>query len=94
MKNFIIRTLTGIAIVAIQVLCTYLSPLSLAGLFLLLTALTVNEFLGILAQKGEVKVNRSIVVFLFFVLFFIFPIKIELIKKTIVHVTTSSLRFD
>ena len=43
MKNFIIRALTGIAIVAVQVLCTYLSPLSLAGLFLLLTALTVNR---------------------------------------------------
>ena len=72
MKNFIIRTLTGIAIVAIQVLCTYLSPLSLAGLFLLLTALTVNEFLGILAQKGEVKVNRPIVIMGSCYLFFAF----------------------
>ena len=72
MKNFIIRTLTGIAIVAVQVLCTYLSPLSLAGLFLLLTALTVNEFLGILAQKGEVKVNRPIVIMGSCYLFFAF----------------------
>lgn len=70
MKNFIIRALTGIAIVAVQVLCTYLSPLSLAGLFLLLTALTVNEFLGIVSLKGQVQVNRPIVIvgscFLFF----------------------------
>ena len=72
MKNFIIRTLTGIAIVVVQVLCTYLSPISLAGLFLLFTALTVNEFLGILAQKGEVKVNRPIVVVGSCYLFFAF----------------------
>ena len=61
MKNFIIRALTGIAIVAIQVLCTYLSPLSLAALFLMLTALTVNEFLTILTQKGETEANRPII---------------------------------
>lgn len=72
MKNFIIRALTGIVIVAVQVLCTYLSPLSLAGLFLLLTALTVNEFLGILAQKGLVKVNRPIVIVGSCYLFFAF----------------------
>lgn len=72
MKNFIIRTLTGIAIVAIQVLCTYLSPLSLAGLFLLLTALTVNEFLGIVSLKGHVQVNRPIVIVGSCYLFFAF----------------------
>ena len=72
MKNFIIRTLTGVAIVLIQVLCTYLSPLSLAGLFLLLTALTVNEFLGLLSRNGEVKVNRPIVVMGSCYLFFAF----------------------
>lgn len=72
MKNFIIRTLTGIVIVAIQVLCTYLSPLSLAGLFLLFTALAVNEFLGILSQKDEVKVSRPIVIVGSCYLFFAF----------------------
>ena len=74
MKNFIIRALTGIAIVAIQVLCTYLSPLSLAALFLILTALTVNEFLTILTQKGKTEVNRPIIVvgscYLFFAFWF------------------------
>ena len=59
MKNFIIRTLTGVTIVLVQVLCTYLSPLSLAGLFLLLTALTVNEFLGLMSRTGTVKVCGS-----------------------------------
>ena len=72
MKNFIIRTLTGVTIVLIQVLCTYLSPLSLAGLFLLLTALTVNEFLGLLSRTGTVKVNRPIVIMGSCYLFFAF----------------------
>lgn len=62
MKNFIIRTLTGIAIVAVQVLCTYLSPISLAALFLLLTALAVNEFLGLLIKKGKVRIGRPLIV--------------------------------
>lgn len=62
MKNFIIRTLTAIAIVAVQVLCTYLSPLSLAALFLLLTALTVNEFLGLVSQTGNITVSRPVII--------------------------------
>lgn len=62
MKNFIIRALTGIAIVAVQVLCTYLSPISLAALFLLLTALAVNEFLGLLIKKGGIRIGRPLIV--------------------------------
>ena len=62
MKNFIIRALTGIAIVAVQVLCTYLSPISLAALFLLLTALAVNEFLGLVIKKGKVRIDRPLIV--------------------------------
>lgn len=62
MKNFIIRTLTAIAIVVVQVLCTYLSPLSLAALFLLLTALTVNEFLGIVSKAGNIAVSRPVII--------------------------------
>lgn len=62
MKNFFIRTLTGIAIVIVQVLCTYLSPFSLTGLFLLLTALTVNEFLGILSLKSKVDVSHPLII--------------------------------
>lgn len=74
MKNFIIRALTGIAIVAVQVLCTYLSPISLAALFLLLTALAVNEFLGLLIKKGKVRIGRPLIVagscYLFFAVWF------------------------
>ena len=62
MKNFIIRALTGLAIVAVQVLCSYLSPISLAALFLLLTALAVNEFLGLLIKKGKVRIGRPLIV--------------------------------
>lgn len=62
MRNFILRTLTAIGIVAVQVLCTYFSPFSLAALFLLLTALTENEFIKIISQRGEVVVSRPIVI--------------------------------
>ena len=72
MKNFVTRTLTAIGIVAVQVLCTYLSPLSLAALFLLLTALTVNEFIKIISQRGEVVVSRPIVIVGSCYLFFAF----------------------
>ena len=72
MTNFVTRTLTAIGIVAVQVLCTYLSPLSLAALFLLLTALTVNEFIKIISQRGEVVVSRPIVIVGSCYLFFAF----------------------
>ena len=72
MKNFILRTITAIGIVAVQVLCTYYSPLSLAALFLLFTALTVNEFIKIISLRGEVKVNRPIIIVGSCYLFFAF----------------------
>ena len=72
MKNFILRTLTAIGIVAVQVLCTYFSPLSLAALFLLFTALAVNEFIKIVSQRGEVAVSRPIVIVGSCYLFFAF----------------------
>lgn len=72
MKNFILRTITAIGIVAVQVLCTYLSQYSLAALFLLLTALTVNEFIKIMSQRGKVVVSRPIVIAGSCYLFFVF----------------------
>lgn len=72
MKNFILRTITAIGIVAVQVLCTYLSQYSLAALFLLLTALTVNEFIKIMSQRGEVAVSRPIAIAGSCYLFFVF----------------------
>lgn len=72
MKNFIIRLFTAIAIVAVQVLCTYLSPYSFAGLFLLLTALAVNEFLKILSHGGQVQVSRPLMIVGSCYLFFAF----------------------
>ena len=72
MKNFFLRTLTAIGIVAVQVLCTYFSSLSLAALFLLLTALTVNEFIKIISQRGDVSVRRPIIIVGSCYLFFAF----------------------
>ena len=72
MKNFVTRTLTAIGIVAVQVLCTYFSPLSLAALFLLLTALSVNEFVYIISQRSEISVSRPIVIVGSCYLFFAF----------------------
>jgi phosphatidate cytidylyltransferase len=72
MKNFIIRLFTAIAIVAVQVLCTYLSPYSFAGLFLLLTALAVNEFLKILSHGEQVQVSRPLMIVGSCYLFFAF----------------------
>lgn len=72
MKNFLLRTLTAIGIVAVQVFCTYFSPFSLAGLFMLFTALTVNEFIKIVSQKGEVAVSRPLVIVGSCYLFFAF----------------------
>ena len=71
MTNFIIRTLTGIAIVAIQVLCTYYSPISLAALFLLFAALTVNEFLKITSTLQGVKISRPIIIIASCYLYFV-----------------------
>ena len=51
MKNFFVRTFTAIGIVVVQVLCTYLSEFSLAGLFMLFTALAINEFICIVSKK-------------------------------------------
>ena len=72
MKNFVTRTLTAIGIVVVQVLCTYFSPLSLAALFLLLTALSVNEFVHIISQRSEISVSRPIVIVGSCYLFFAF----------------------
>ena len=71
MKNFIIRLFTAIAIVAVQVLCTYLSPYSFAGLFLLLTALAGNEGLKVLSHGG-VQVSRPLMIVGSCYLFFAF----------------------
>lgn len=74
MKNFILRALTAIGIVAVQVLCTYFSPFSLSGLFMLFTALAVSEFIKIVSEGGEVSVSRPIVIVGSCYLFFAFCI--------------------
>ena len=61
MKNFLTRTLTGAAYVAIMVFCTVFRPWSLGVLLLLLTVLAVNEFLSIQCSNNKRRVNKVIV---------------------------------
>jgi phosphatidate cytidylyltransferase len=57
-KNLVVRTLTGIAFVAVMVLCIECSHLSFMLLFLGITAFSVWEFTGLMSQSSEV--NRLI----------------------------------
>ncbi len=57
-KNLVVRTLTGIAFVAIMVLGIEWSHVSFMLLFLLITALSVWEFTGLMSTNSEV--NRMI----------------------------------
>ena len=69
MKNFIIRSITGILFVTAIVVC-FLNPVSNAFLFALVTGLTVWEFTGLVNQREGVDTNRFICtvagVYLFF----------------------------
>ncbi len=60
MKNLIIRTITGVAFVAIMVFGILHSPASFATLFTIITVLSVWEFTGIVNQRPDVSVNRFI----------------------------------
>jgi phosphatidate cytidylyltransferase len=59
MKNFIVRTITGVLFVAAIVTC-FLNPSAMALLFGLVTGLTVWEFTGLVNEQEEVEVNRFI----------------------------------
>lgn len=59
MKNFIVRTITGILFVAIVVTC-FLDPRAMVLLFALVTGLTVWEFTGLVNQREHITVNRFI----------------------------------
>lgn len=69
MKNFIIRSITGILFVTAIVVC-FLNPVAMAFLFALVTGLTVWEFTGLVNQREGVDTNRFICtvagVYLFF----------------------------
>jgi len=59
MKNFIIRTITGILFVAAIVTC-FLRPETMILLFALVTGLTIWEFCGLVNEKENVVTNRLI----------------------------------
>ena len=69
MKNFIVRTITGVLFVAAIVTC-FLNPSAMILLFGLVTGLTIYEFTGLVNQQEDVEVNRFITtvagVYLFF----------------------------
>ena len=59
MKNFIIRTITGIIFVA-AIVASFLRPEAMVLLFSIVTGLTVWEFTGLVNQRADVTVNRFI----------------------------------
>lgn len=60
MKNFIQRAITGILFVAVIIGCILYNPLSFGILFAGITALTIREFVGLVNQKENVGVNRTL----------------------------------
>jgi len=59
MKNFIVRTITGVLFVAAVVIC-FLNPRAMALFFALVTGMTIWEFTGLVNERSGVQVNRFI----------------------------------
>ena len=59
MKNFIVRTITGVLFVAAIVTC-FLNPRAMVLLFALVTGLTIWEFTGLVNEREHVTINRMI----------------------------------
>ena len=59
MKNFIIRTITGIIFVA-AIVASFLKPEAMVLLFSIVTGMTVWEFTGLVNERPGVAVNRFI----------------------------------
>ncbi|MBR6121339.1 MAG: phosphatidate cytidylyltransferase [Prevotella sp.] len=59
MKNFIVRTITGVLFVAAVVTC-FLNPRAMVLLFALVTGMTVWEFTGLMNNERGASVNRFI----------------------------------
>ena len=59
MKNFIVRTITGVLFVAAIVTC-FLNPRAMVLLFALVTGLTTWEFTGLVNDRENITVNRMI----------------------------------
>ena len=59
MKNFIIRTITGIIFVA-AIVASFLRPEAMVLLFSIVTGLTIWEFTGLVNEREHVAINRFI----------------------------------
>ena len=59
LKNFIVRTITGVLFVAVIVTC-FLDPYGMAFVFALVTGLTIWEFTGIVNTQKGLEVNKRI----------------------------------
>ena len=59
MKNFIVRTITGVIFVA-AIVISFLNPLAMVFLFALVTGMTIWEFCGLMNEREDVQVNRFI----------------------------------
>lgn len=59
MKNFIIRTITGIFFVA-AIVVSFINPLAMTFLFAIVTGLTIWEFTGLVNERDGVDTNRLI----------------------------------
>ena len=69
MKNFIVRTITGVLFVA-TIVISFLSPRAMVVLFGIVTGMTIWEFAGLVNDRPQVTINRFICtvagVYLFF----------------------------
>ena len=59
MKNFIVRTITGVIFVA-AIVASFLRPEAMVLLFSIVTGMTVWEFTGLVNEREHVTVNRFI----------------------------------
>ncbi len=59
MKNFIVRTITGIIFVA-AVVASFMRPEAMVLLFSIVTGMTIWEFTGLVNEREDVTVNRFI----------------------------------
>lgn len=59
-KNLIVRTITGVAFVAVLVGCILWNYISFTLLFAVITTLSVREFCHIVNQREDVQVNTAI----------------------------------
>lgn len=62
MKNLVLRTVTGVAFVAVMTACILYSPNTMWLLFLAITALTTWEFTGLVNKQPGVRVIRPMAV--------------------------------